>query len=644
MLFSALTRAIAAAEQKQFYDIALVFLRARGYKDLKIVDGPGDGGKDVTCSDVSIRIQLSVADKWQRKITDEAVKSLNEGKSHYIYLTNKAISDSQEANFISTFKHAGQVDVRIFDRIKISTQLSASPLLDEVHQILGFKQHKKAPLTYEATLSTVMLFGDEAKEIRESTVTACLKSLLYERAGLSSSDCQKLVKAQMSVAGTDVLTGQAIDRCRQKGEITGPNTKMELSAAEAARIGAERADFEMAEDGDLKKIMEVTNCSRQQAETILKVALNFVVMKGSDSTIGLAEDALDSAISEVSKSQSCRSALKELLPTLLTVQKVQYGSVVAQVFSTNTFDIYRALGHKQSMTVVLDSNVIMPLLMGLEFGFLSTRFSISAKALLDGQVRHGFSMGIPSSFLNEMASHGKQALSYYQTYQSLPEYARAALEGGSNAFVSHHAALEHRAKDSPDFLQFLRHFGIIEGRSLARMEREIADLVEVRGFTILPTKDIPVEHGVFAELNNSKKHEHSILVTHDAEVVTYINTNKDEGYLLATWDYHMREVVAGTSRILASNPAKLADLLAVTGSAAEDLGASMNFTAALVHMEERETEKLAKLIEQIKSEEQGFRLKEIVENARVQFGQGWQPTNAEMEKFVEMAVRPEMDR
>lgn len=108
--------------------------------------------------------------------------------------------------------------------------------------------------------------------------------------------------------------------------------------------------------------------------------------------------------------------------------------------------------------------------------------------------------------------------------------------------------------------------------------------------------------------------------------------------MLATWDFQMREIVAGITRILASNPAKLADLLAVTGSHGEDAGTSMNLSAALVHMEERETEKLAKLIEQIKSAEQGFRLKLIMDDARAQFGQSWQPTTDDMAKYVEQAL------
>ncbi len=46
MIIPTLKRAIQALEEKGFYDIALLFLSAHGYKDLSVVDGTGMG--DVT--------------------------------------------------------------------------------------------------------------------------------------------------------------------------------------------------------------------------------------------------------------------------------------------------------------------------------------------------------------------------------------------------------------------------------------------------------------------------------------------------------------------------------------------------------------------------------------------------------------------
>lgn len=67
MYFSGLKRAIQDIEEKKFYDIALIFLESEGYKSVSIIDGKGDGGRDVTCSRNDLRIQLSIRKDWQKK-------------------------------------------------------------------------------------------------------------------------------------------------------------------------------------------------------------------------------------------------------------------------------------------------------------------------------------------------------------------------------------------------------------------------------------------------------------------------------------------------------------------------------------------------------------------------------------------------
>ena len=89
MYFSALKTAIQHLEEKRFYDVALMYLEQRGYQDLSIVDGTGDGGRDVVCSREDLRIQLSVRKDWETKINDEALKSLSAGKRHLIFVTNR---------------------------------------------------------------------------------------------------------------------------------------------------------------------------------------------------------------------------------------------------------------------------------------------------------------------------------------------------------------------------------------------------------------------------------------------------------------------------------------------------------------------------------------------------------------------------
>lgn len=68
MYLPALKNAIQNLEEKRFYDIALMYLSVLGYKELSMVDGAGDGGRDVICSRNDLRIQLSVRKDWQKKL------------------------------------------------------------------------------------------------------------------------------------------------------------------------------------------------------------------------------------------------------------------------------------------------------------------------------------------------------------------------------------------------------------------------------------------------------------------------------------------------------------------------------------------------------------------------------------------------
>ena len=67
MYFSGLKRAIQNVEEKIFYDVALLFLKCEGYKELEIVDGKNDGGRDILCSHKDLHIQLSIRKDWDKK-------------------------------------------------------------------------------------------------------------------------------------------------------------------------------------------------------------------------------------------------------------------------------------------------------------------------------------------------------------------------------------------------------------------------------------------------------------------------------------------------------------------------------------------------------------------------------------------------
>ena len=144
MYFAGLKRIIQNLEEKIFYDIAIMFLKYEGYKELAIIDGSGDGGRDVTCSRTDLRIQLSVRKNWKSKINDEANLTRTGGKRHFIYVTNRLIREQEKISFIANdYTQKGEVELSIFDLNRISTALAMPGVIQKSYERLGMITDKK---------------------------------------------------------------------------------------------------------------------------------------------------------------------------------------------------------------------------------------------------------------------------------------------------------------------------------------------------------------------------------------------------------------------------------------------------------------------------------------------------------------------
>ena len=93
--YSFLARAIKNCGQDTFYDIALLYLQAIGYKNPYITDGRNDGGTDIKSDNRrSTSVQLSIQKNWKSKINEDAEKIMRNQPNieHMLYLTNRDIS------------------------------------------------------------------------------------------------------------------------------------------------------------------------------------------------------------------------------------------------------------------------------------------------------------------------------------------------------------------------------------------------------------------------------------------------------------------------------------------------------------------------------------------------------------------------
>ena len=621
----ALKNAIQNLEEKRFYDIALMYLSVLGYKDLSMVDGAGDGGRDVICSRNDLRIQLSVRKDWQQKINEEAHNTKKSGHSHLIYITNKIISPDAEQDFLqSGYRYKGEVDPSIHDLKRIVTALARPGVIRRAYELLGMA----VPSTLEASpndiaLSTLMLFSKEANELREAVVEANVRAQLLKNQGASEDALMQFTANSIPGTNTERLARTAISRLRSTGRIIGHSSSLNLSAPELEAMKGAETEFLTAVQADVDTLSKVASLSNDDARKLLDLALE-LLMRGRDlNGSGPAEQSLRSFMASRDLNRRRKKIFEALSKTKSATFK-QYGATIDRVFSTNTFDIYRALGRRTDIVMVLDASVAMPVIFGLEFGAAKSRYGITAIALRDACRAHSIKMVVPRCYLNEMASHGRGAMDKIEIYKNLPEDARESLRASGNAYLSHYTHISETIHSSGDELKledFLSHFGISNGRSLDRIENKIGSILESHDISILP--DERYDQVIFDLIREKKPNEERILIEHDAVVCTRLKNDDGHGFILATWDKIIIGIVEDIARVFADTPARVIDFLSMAQGQDIEVDQSYELLSSLIYTEERAAQKLAEKIDKINSVEQAYKLRALIENARQRDGASW---------------------
>lgn len=617
MYFSGLHRAIKDLEEKKFYDIALLFLAAKGYQHLAIVDGSGDGGRDVTCSWEHIRIQLSVQKNWESKINKEADAAKQAGRKHFIYVTNRRIRDVERETFIqSKYKEVGVVELTVFDLDSVATTLSLPGRIEAAYELLGFVVNKKLTATpKEIALSNTLLFSKEAKELRDNALESSLKSQLFEKPGLTEPT---LLEAITQAYGTANVTGPAqitLQRLLASGEILSQGGGLHLCDAATAELSAAKQDFLQAKTLDLKNLCAKYSLSEPQADSIVATALEILARRGDFEGDEAHEIKLTQLISEGNLNRR-RIELYQDLSRLTCAKVAQYGEALSHIFSTDTFDIFRALGRNTEVVALLDASVAMPLLFGLSFANANSRYGVGASALHDLCISHQIPIKVPQPYLNEMATHGKKALELLAIYDLIGEEPRNILRASGNAYISHYSHI----RDIPQFAnklslkQFLQYFGIQSGAGTWSIENRIQTLLENFNIEVVP---MPTwSEDIRSRIALQKKNDHPIILDHDAAVCTYLKQQTDIGFIFTTWDYGLTAIVESLSRIYADTPSRVVDFLSMSRGAVYEAEVSVGLLDTLIHFDERKAEKLARKIEAIRNAELAFELQQFSDEAR----------------------------
>lgn len=639
MIIPTLKRAIQALEEKGFYDIALLFLSAHGYKDLSVVDGTGDGGRDVTCSLKDLRIQLSVRKDWLRKVNDESRLTKNAGKSYFIYVTNRPISPAEQTEF-QTKKHVnrGDVVVTIYDLNAISTTLAQSGVIHRAYELLGMNVDGKLQATAkEIALSTLLLFSPEAKELRANVVEANITAWMLKNGPTSEDRAIAGVALLLPYPAVADDIKQSIGRLRAEGRIVEANDQLSLSAQAAETAKAAEEEYLQSASADLKLLERKYGLGADDAQRLLALSLELIVRDKPLEERSAPADALAAFVAE-KRLNSKKAELYEDLAKTGIARFDQYGKAIDRIFSTNTFDIYRALGRRTAITMVLDASVAMPMLCGLAFRSVRSRFGIAAEKLRMLCAEHNFEIVVPSFYLNEMASHGLKAKDFVATYKNLPVEARDALVGSRNAYLSHYErmkALMTTAGEAPPTLEeFLDYFGFGPMSSLRTAENRLTSLLDEHGIRTLRYSHLDMELRKRV-VNCKDAFESPYIIDHDAMALSLLHDDDNSGFVFATWDHILINMVAEIDRIYADTPARIIDFLSMAKGASYECDQSIDLLTSLIHIDDVKATILAKKIEGIQSADQAFRLRRFVDDARACGGPDWRFTDTEAAAFFQ---------
>ena len=644
MYFSGLRKLIGSVEETRFYDVAILYLSAQRYRELSIVDGTGDGGRDVLCSRKDLRIQLSVRKDWENKINEEAANTAAAGKSHLLYVTNRMISPRAEAAFrASKYKFSGSVEVSIHDLNRITTALARPGRIKRAYEMVGATVTPTVHAsTEEVAVSSLLLFGQEAFDLREKIVDANVRAWLFKHPNCSENTLVDEVSLSLPGANPVRAVTSAVSRLRTSGHIVGTQSKIALSEVEFAQMQSAEDEFLLAREADVTTIANATGLQREDATHLLKLATETLLRREDISGGDANSENVLAFLAENGLSRQ-RTSIYKILSECSIAQHFQYANTINQIFSTNTFDIYRALGGRTEITMLLDTSVALPMVFGLEFQVATSRYAVSATTLLEVCRAHEIAIMVPRSYVNEMASHGLKALEFLDTYEALPQDLKPFLRGSGNAFLSHFSHIQGAMTDAGtdiSLADFLEVFGLRKNASLRVIENRILSILESHGITTGLTGYYDAD--IRKQIAEKKSpHESNYILDHDAAVCTNLINDSARGFILATWDKVLIEVVQGLARVYADSPARVADFLSSIEGIDYDYDRSTELLTTLLHVDEQAVERLAQRIEAIRTPSQAYRLRAYIEDIRSTRGGAWLPDVDDLTCFLDSSSSAE---
>jgi hypothetical protein len=618
MRLDVISRLLEGADFALFRDVAFEYLTLRGFTDVVLKDGWGDGGSDVAVgnlagSSTSLGIQLTVQRQgWEAKLKTDALKVSSElDAKNFLYVTSRRLPTTLVTPIQDELLKDHGISLQTADSQGIASLFVERGQVTRLLELFGIPATQQSgglslgmsPLRLDAALAFAF-FGSSTTSFKEEVVeSVLLAALAREEEGLARTELVRQAKGALQLEeGQQQLVESVVDRMLQQGYLKSVGGRVSARADLAdATIAAEtlhrrawkklqeELNSELGRRGLRGRNLELASEAAQTASGALVVSSAEVARDALTSQdVGPAQARARRRLRELDAALATAGVTPEKRPDLIQAltDRVLSADISRQLLASELFlsltsmetpQLLRALGGAGGLDVLLDASVAIPMLANLFYEAGSQRYFEAARVAHVALREHEIALVLPQDYLEEAASHLILAAEKYAPLVGKDPDLRFS----TNAFVAHYVDLKERGKTRISFSKYVESFGF-SSRDVDFQTKKREVMRTMEGLFLnygITTTRLPASAELMAEAQTAIAftakdlglERPGRLLRHDARTVAYLAGYASRGgrsALLCTWDrLHLRlDGPRGASRFEALDPAMVADLLALAGS------------------------------------------------------------------------------
>lgn len=563
----------------QFRTLCLEYLKLLGYSEASLTDGPYDGTKDyklLTSRDMqSISIAMSITPNWKKKLTDDIdnMKRKNVNLSNVFYFSSQRIPEGSFLKYQEEKATSENIFVIKYDSQTIASDFVKKNKIDKILKIANidikpeFNGHSRQLVNKNIAISSLLLFSDDANELRKSFFETIIKTqILNSSIALSREDLiQSIIETYSFNLAQAPYISSHFDRLLQLKKIFVRNKLFYIEENEGNKLKGIESQFNVEFNSIKNRVIDLLkesnlNFSKSEMDDLFNNIEDFILGLASNST-GFSEHRVD----EKGSYQYIRKLIEQkynkedgaiLIDKLLEevskssfAKKIASTEMILDLFNVDSEDLLNIFRARTSLSIYLDTSVIIPLLCSLLWGEFNTRFSYSANTIYTLFRKHNFKMYVMDKHLEEVASHLIKAAQISKIVDVIDEPLLS-----QNAFITHYSLL--RKNKNITFSEYIETFDISLNKIPSEEEsnhkfKETRNILQSSIQEILKTYEIlTIDNYILnssdqevQNLVHIRSRKADILLEHDAATIKYLSSamSVDNNNVLCTWDRSLIE-------------------------------------------------------------------------------------------------------